>query len=310
MMADEVYANGNEIAAKSGMNKVIAAFPDVCLSPPSPPAGPIPVPYPNSSFSKDLQEGSQTVTLGGQPAALAQQSYYKTSPLGDEAATRSFGANVVTHQITGKTYFQAWSFDVKIEGKNVCRHLDITTSNHASQPPGNPTPTPGTSKPAQGSSIPAGCPDPGICKFKDQPEPGPHKSLDDADNSMRAKAKGEPPTQQRGTVAEVRALRHNRKNKPQVKKGEDVECLWECTACNRKFEIDQVVLDDDDNVEGIVEVKSGGPLRSPQAGIHNALAQQKGIRSIKKVQHKDALKKCKANGLDHIDINPEPLVAL
>ncbi|MGH8502234.1 MAG: DUF4150 domain-containing protein [Gammaproteobacteria bacterium] len=131
-MGHEVYAGTWEIAAKSGMNKSIARFPDVCMSPPSPPAGPIPVPYPDTSFSSDLKEGSQTVKLGGEPAALAQQSYYKPSVLGDEAATRTFGANVVTHVITGKTYFQAWSLDVKIEGKNVCRHLDITTSNHAS----------------------------------------------------------------------------------------------------------------------------------------------------------------------------------
>src|SRR3954451_7080458 len=137
-MADNVFANGREIAAKSAENKVTAAFPDVCLSPPSPPAGPVPVPYPNTSFSKDLHEGSQTVSLAGKPAALAQQSYYITSPLGDEAATRSFGANVITHQITGKTYFQLWSLDVLIEDKNVCRHLDLTTNNHSSMPPGNP----------------------------------------------------------------------------------------------------------------------------------------------------------------------------
>ena len=116
----------------------LARFPDVCLSPPSPPAGPIPVPYPDTSFSTDLKEGSKTVVLGGKPAALAQQSYYKPSALGDEAATNSFGANVITHQITGKTFFQAWSMDVKFEGKNVCRHIDITTSNHGSTPPGTP----------------------------------------------------------------------------------------------------------------------------------------------------------------------------
>jgi hypothetical protein len=121
-----------EIAAGSGMNKSIARFPDVCMSPPSPPAGPLPVPYPDTSFSSDIKEGSSTVRLGGDPAALAQQSYYQPSALGDEAATRAFGMNIVTHQITGKTYFQAWSLDVKFEGKNVCRHWDITTSNHAS----------------------------------------------------------------------------------------------------------------------------------------------------------------------------------
>lgn len=131
-MSHEVYANGREVAGKSGQNKSIARFPDVCMSPPGPPAGPVPVPYSDTSFSTDLKEGSSTVKLGGQPAALAQQSYYQPAALGNEAATRAWGMNVVTHQITGKTYFQAWSMDTRIEGKNVCRHLDITTSNHAS----------------------------------------------------------------------------------------------------------------------------------------------------------------------------------
>ena len=137
-MTHDVYANMWQIAAKSGMNKSIARFPDVCLSPPSPPAGPLPIPYPDTSFSSDLKEGSDTVTVGGKPAALAQKSYYQPSTLGNEAATRSFGASVVTHQITGKTVFQAWSMDVKFEGKNVCRHIDITTSNHNCPPPATP----------------------------------------------------------------------------------------------------------------------------------------------------------------------------
>lgn len=137
-MSHDVFANTWQIAAKSSMNKSIARFPDVCLSPPGPPAGPIPIPYADTSFSTDLKNGSQTVKIGGKPAALAQQSYYQPSVLGNEAATRSFGANVITHQITGKTYFQAWSMDVKIEGKNVCRHIDLTTSNHNSPPAATP----------------------------------------------------------------------------------------------------------------------------------------------------------------------------
>jgi hypothetical protein len=47
---------------------------------------------------------------------------------------------VITHTITGKTYFIAWSMDVKFEGKNVDRHMDLTTSNHMS-PPGGTGPT-------------------------------------------------------------------------------------------------------------------------------------------------------------------------
>jgi hypothetical protein len=131
-MGCEVYANGNEIACKAGDGKVIAAFPDVCLSPPSPPAGPIPIPYPNTSFSKDMQNGSKTVMIKGKEVMLKDQSFYKTSPLGDEAATKGLGAGLLTHVITGKTYFVAWSMDVKFEGENVDRHVDPTTSNHAS----------------------------------------------------------------------------------------------------------------------------------------------------------------------------------
>jgi hypothetical protein len=128
----EVYANGDEIACKAGDGKVIAAFPDVCLTPPTPPAGPIPVPYADTSFSKDMKEGSTTVRIKGQEVMLKDLSFYKSSPLGNEAATKNLGAGVVTHVITGKTYFVAWSMDVKIEGQNVDRHTDLTTSNHAS----------------------------------------------------------------------------------------------------------------------------------------------------------------------------------
>ncbi len=133
-MSNDVFANGNAIACKAGDDKVIASMPDVCLSPPSPPAGPVPVPYPNTSFSKDMKNGSKTVKINGKEVMLKDQSFYKTSPLGDEAATRSFGGSVITHVITGKTYFNAWSMDVKFEDANVDRHMDLTTSNHASYP--------------------------------------------------------------------------------------------------------------------------------------------------------------------------------
>ena len=158
-MSCDVFANNNEISCKKGGNKVIAEFPDVCLSPPSPPAGPIPVPYPDTSFSKDMKNGSKTVKIKGGEVMLKDKSFYKTSPLGDEAATKGLGANVITHTITGKTYFVAWSMDVKFEGKNVDRHIDMTTSNHMS-PPGGTGPT-GVSMGAM--SPPAIAPPPGDC---------------------------------------------------------------------------------------------------------------------------------------------------
>lgn len=131
-MSCEVYANGDEIACKAGGGKVIAAFPDVCLTPPAPPAGPIPVPYPDTSYSRDMKKGSRTVKIKRKEVMLKNLSYYKTSPLGDEAATRSQGAGIITHVITGKTYFVSWTLDVLFEGQNIDRHTDLTTSNHAS----------------------------------------------------------------------------------------------------------------------------------------------------------------------------------
>lgn len=131
-MGCDVFANNSEIACKAGGGKVIASFPDVCLTPPPPPAGPIPVPYPNTSFSKDMKKGSKAVKIKGKEVMLKDQSFYKTSPLGNEAATKGQGAGVITHTITGKTYFVTWSMDVKFEGQNVDRHMDMTTSNHAS----------------------------------------------------------------------------------------------------------------------------------------------------------------------------------
>jgi hypothetical protein len=127
-MANEVFANGLEIACKSGDAKVAAAFPDVCLSPPPPPAGPVPVPYPVTSMSSDAVEGSKTVKIDGKEIMLKDKSYYKKCT-GDEPATKSFGMGVVTHCIQGKTYFRAWSSDVVVEGYNVDRHTDLTGSN-------------------------------------------------------------------------------------------------------------------------------------------------------------------------------------
>jgi hypothetical protein len=93
-----------------------------------------------------MQNGSKSVQINGKEVMLKDQSFYKTSPLGDEAATNSFGAGVVSHVITGKTYFVAWSMDVKFEGMNVDRNLDLTTSNHASPMANEGAPIPATEK--------------------------------------------------------------------------------------------------------------------------------------------------------------------
>jgi len=80
-----------------------------------------------------LTDGSQTVQCDGEPTALEDSSSVSTST-GDEAGNQ--GGNVVTHQTKGKGYFMMWSFDVKVEGKGVCRHGDPMGQNCSSMPPG------------------------------------------------------------------------------------------------------------------------------------------------------------------------------
>jgi hypothetical protein len=136
-MGMEVYANGMSIACKAASGKSAAAMPDVCLSPPSPPAGPVPIPYPNTASASDTTDGSKTVLINDQEVMLKNKSTFKTST-GNEAATKSLGMGVVTHQIQGKAAFLAWSMDVKFEGENVPRHLDIMGHNEASDPTDTP----------------------------------------------------------------------------------------------------------------------------------------------------------------------------
>src|SRR5262245_31566226 len=137
-MSKNVFANGKEVSAKNDDNKSTAAMPDVCLSPPSPPAGPVPLPYPNTAKASDTSDGSKTVQISGQEVMIKDSSYFKTST-GDEAATKSLGMGVVTHTIQGKAYFTSWSMDVMVESENAVRHLDLTTHNH-NPPPGNSPP--------------------------------------------------------------------------------------------------------------------------------------------------------------------------
>jgi len=91
----------------------------------------VPVTYPNTGYASDTTKGSKTVKITKKEIMLKNKSYFKTS-VGDEAGCAA-KKGVITSVNKGKVYFQAWSMDVKVEGENVDRHLDITTNNHASQ---------------------------------------------------------------------------------------------------------------------------------------------------------------------------------
>jgi Domain of unknown function (DUF4150) len=108
---------------------ITTAFPDVCKTPS--PAGPIPIPYPNVAMSSDTAAGTSTVKCDGNPVCV-KDSNFKMST-GDEAG--SAGGGVVSNKIKGKAEFVNFSFDVKFEGKNVARALDMMLHNDKNTPP-------------------------------------------------------------------------------------------------------------------------------------------------------------------------------
>ena len=112
-------------ASSSG---VAPSFPDVCNTPS--PAGPIPIPYPNIAQSSDTAQGSQTVTVEGNPVML-DGSNFSTST-GDEAGSAGGLASGLTK---GKAEFVNFSFDVFAEGKNVTRAMDPMLHNDKNTPP-------------------------------------------------------------------------------------------------------------------------------------------------------------------------------
>ncbi|KQV96823.1 PAAR-like domain-containing protein [Rhizobacter sp. Root1221] len=140
-MTNQVFANNREVSCKSAAGKSICAFPDVCFTPPLTPATPpgVPIPYPNTGMASDTSNGSTSVKISGKEVMLKDKSYFKRS-MGDEAGCAP-KKGVITSRNMGKVFFTAWSMDVKIEGENVVRMMDLTTHNHGSNP-GNTGPWP------------------------------------------------------------------------------------------------------------------------------------------------------------------------
>ena len=124
-----VFANGLEVSGKATPNKTIAAMPDVCLSPPPPPAGPVPLPYPMTGMASDTTDGCTSVIVKGKEAGKKNSTKYSKT-MGNEPATNSFGANILTHKLSSSLKFAAYSFDVIFEGGGACRFGDLTTQNH------------------------------------------------------------------------------------------------------------------------------------------------------------------------------------
>lgn len=113
----------------AGSSGTTIAFPDVCKTP-APPAPPVPIPYPNIAKSGDSAKTAKKVTADGNPVCV-KDSNFSTST-GDEAGTIG---GIISGKTKGKAEFVNFSFDVKIEGKNVPRAMDLMLHNDKNTAP-------------------------------------------------------------------------------------------------------------------------------------------------------------------------------
>ncbi len=120
-MGQTTFANGRGIAHK-GSGGMSIVFPDVCKTPAAP--SPIPIPYPNIGRSADTSQGPTTVKTDGQMPMVKGAKYARSS--GDEPGTVG---GVVSGVNMSECEFMVYSFDVKFEGKNVCRLGDALFHN-------------------------------------------------------------------------------------------------------------------------------------------------------------------------------------
>jgi uncharacterized Zn-binding protein involved in type VI secretion len=118
-----VAANMLSIAHKASNGISMATIPDVCKTPT--PAGPVPIPYPNISMSTTLAKGTKTVKVDKQMAAIKGSEY--SMSMGDEPGS---AGGVKSSVIKKESTWLLYSFNVKMDGKNVCRLMDKKLHNH------------------------------------------------------------------------------------------------------------------------------------------------------------------------------------
>ena len=114
-MPTTIYANcrGVDHKTSSGMSMV---FPDVCKTPAPPAPSPIPIPYPNIGMATMTSKGATKVKTDKQMPMFKGSKYSMTS--GDEPGV---AGGIISSKFKGEAEYMMYSFDVKFEGKNVCR---------------------------------------------------------------------------------------------------------------------------------------------------------------------------------------------
>lgn len=122
-MPSEILVNSLGLTYKGTVGLTTATLPDVCKTPS--PAGPVPIPYPNIAQQSSLADGTTTVKAKGQMIAIKPSNYSRSN--GDEPGT---AGGVTSSTNMKEATWITWSFDVKMDGGNACRHTDKMFQNH------------------------------------------------------------------------------------------------------------------------------------------------------------------------------------
>ena len=123
-MSLTININNLSLCHKGSKGTTTATLPDVCKTPA--PGGPVPVPYPNIAFARDLMKGTTTIKAdGGNMSAKYGSEFFKST--GDEAGTVG---GVVSSTFIKEASWITYSFDVKFEGNGACRLTDKMFHNH------------------------------------------------------------------------------------------------------------------------------------------------------------------------------------
>ena len=115
-MGQTTFANSRGIVHK-GSGGLSMVFPDVCKTPIG--NAVIPIPYPNIGKSSDTTKGAISVKTD-KKMPMVKGAKYSTST-GDEAGVQK---GIMSGKTKGECEFMMYSFDIKFEGKNVCRMGD------------------------------------------------------------------------------------------------------------------------------------------------------------------------------------------
>ena len=123
-MPSHILVNSLGLTYKSTIGISMATIPDVCKTPT--PGGPVPIPYPNTANQGTLKKGTKTVKAKNNKMIAIKGSEYSMS-FGDEPGT---AGGVKSSTFKKETAWITYSFDVKMDGKNACRHTDKKFHNH------------------------------------------------------------------------------------------------------------------------------------------------------------------------------------